>query len=79
MGKLLVLRNSTEIMQRIVDDMEKEFTKGAGEVRYPINDEDSKYKVMITIELRDLPSVSSIHEFGDGLNYHLLYEEEDDG
>ena len=78
MAKLVAL-NNVDIMQRILDAMVAEFDDGVGEVIYPVNGKDSKYKVTLTIQLRDTPSVSSVLEFGDDLNYHLIYEDEDHG
>tara|TARA_R110000850_G_scaffold42618_5_gene109280 strand:+ start:1131 stop:1370 length:240 start_codon:yes stop_codon:yes gene_type:complete len=79
MAKLVALKN-VDTMQRILDEMIDEFGDAdVGEVIYPVNDKDSKYKVTLTIQLRATPSVSSVVEFGDVLNYHLIYEDEDHG
>lgn len=76
MAKLKVSKDVLNIMQKVIDEMQKEFDEGAGEVRYLISDDnnDDEFKVMLTIEKRGAPSVVSVHEFTDFMTYNLVYE-----
>tara|TARA_R110000803_G_scaffold210440_2_gene282221 strand:- start:4618 stop:4860 length:243 start_codon:yes stop_codon:yes gene_type:complete len=80
MGKLKVTKNAGTLLQRIVDEMVKEFDEGAGEVRYSINDpEEDSFEIMITIERNDNPCVSTVHELKGPMTYDLIYEDSDNG